>query len=153
MWNFPPVKVIDLPPETIGYNGQNDVFQVRIAKDVQQGFSWIGVLAEEFFECRYSWKCLLIPRLLETWLWGAVEAKANEVNALCGNIYDGLDLAAYEQGLAENILKGYSYLYSGKTDKDVLAMMQAYRSEAQAWIDANKPLLDYWYNQKKTGNV
>lgn len=140
---FPPIRL------NAG-STSNNLFGVQIqAEEFGSGQSWVGVLAQEVFECRYSWAHLPGALFGGTKFHEQMELFSHTVEAVVASALDGRDFAAYSE-LMLNLLDdphGYRSKYNyfqGMTREDLRAAMKGYYAQALSWATANKDYFAKW---------
>jgi hypothetical protein len=126
-------------------NANNNRFRVVIRRTMPQGQSWLGVLAQEYFESRYKWT----HWFMDTKAREEMELLGHAIEAMVAFHYDGMDLDAYEVREAFALSdRNSSYakkgMFVGAQINPLVAELRRRRPDARLWMEMNEGFLEKW---------
>ena len=146
---IPIIRIRNTSAVAWGRNARNNAFEVEIAGEVLAGQSWLGVLAQEVFESRHKWSRGLIGVALVRRWREDMELMGHTIEACVASQWDGFDYDAYLLLEAQTLVSPWSSyqargLFKGKTEGDVLALMQQRERQAARWVREHAGFLNRW---------
>jgi hypothetical protein len=137
MMLFPIIKIQrGLKAENWGRNATNTLFTVEIAEFVAPGQSWVGVLAQEIYECHYKWRHFgFFYKQRE------LELRGHAVECAAAARMDGYDLRQYELQEAGTMQRAYNGIFKDMPIETIAGELAARRPMAARWVVDHDPLL------------
>lgn len=142
---LPKIHVLaGMQPGDFGRNAMNTLTTVQI---VEHPFgSWIGILAQEVYECHHRWKTLNLSHLIPAWR-RKLELMGHAIESYAAFYFDGENLETYELEEAQALKEGYDGLFADVSIGNIICKLRANRNAAKKWVLEHEDFLMMWQSR------